>query len=297
MNIISKVQWGSDMSGVSLLHALRYIRAVGGIDHMIDVENGQNQDRITETTQEIANRVAESLGDSVVVGTPVRRIEQDDDSVTVWTDTEVISAQFAIVTTAPAHRADIVFEPALPAKAQSLTRTWHMGALSKAFVAYDRPFWRHNGLSGEAVTDTGTVFITFDVSPASGPGVLMAFCDPRMFDDFDAELRQKQVIHQLVKLYGAEASTPIDYADHCWGTDDFAPGGPNPAVAPFATTNYASALTEPHGRVHWAGTETAGEWAGCMNGAVLTGLRAAERVAALAGVAAAVDTVDKATEA
>lgn len=93
-----------------------------------------------------------------------------------------------------------------------------------------------------------------------------------------------EILRQLVQLYGTQASAPIDYLDHCWGAEPFAPAGPNPAVAPYATTSYGPALTEPHGRVHWAGTETAGEWAGCMNGAVLTGQRAAERVAAaLAG--------------
>lgn len=279
MTVVSKVQWGCTPGDVSLLHALRYIRAAGGVDHMLDVEGGQQQERYLQTTQEIAKRLAAELGDRVVLGAPVRRVTQDDEGVTVHTDTEVISASYAIVTAAPAHRADIEFEPPLPEAAEGLARSWRMGILSKAFVAYDKPFWRSNGLSGEAVTDTGTVFITFDVSPEpNGPGILMAFCDPRVFDDFDQETRRSQVIKQLVDLYGEQASSPIDYVDHRWGAEPFAPGGPNPAVAPRATTTYGKALTEPHGRVHWAGTETAGEWAGCMNGAVLTGQRVAERV-------------------
>ncbi|MFF8404053.1 flavin monoamine oxidase family protein [Streptomyces sp. NPDC015684] len=282
MTVISKVQWGCTPSDVSLLHALRYIRAAGGIDHMLDVEGGQQQDRFVETTQEIAKRVAERLGDRVRLRTPVRRVAQDDNGVTVHTDSGDIHARYAIVTAAPAHRAAIAFDPALPEQAEGLTRTWRMGVLSKAFVAYDVPFWRAGGLSGEAVTDTGTVFITFDVSPAhSGPGVLMAFCDPRVFDGFSIEDRRDRVVRQLVGLYGPQARTPIDYVDHCWGSEPFAPGGPNPAVAPYATTSYGKALTEPHGRIHWAGTETAGEWAGTMNGAVLTGQGAAERVAGL----------------
>lgn len=285
MTVVSKVQWGCSPGDVSLLHALRYIRAAGGIDHMLDVEGGQQEERITETTHEIARRLAEQLGDRVVVGAPVRRITQDDNGVTVCTDSDVINAQYAIVTTAPAHRADIEFEPALPEKAEGLTKTWRMGALSKAFVAYDKPFWRSNGLSGEALTDTGSVFITFDVSPGdSGPGILMAFCDPRVFDNFSPEFRRSRVVEQLVELYGAEASTPIDYVDHCWGAEPFAPGGPNPAVPPYASGQHGSALTEPHGRVHWAGVETAGEWAGSMNGAVLTGQRTAERIAKRLGV-------------
>ncbi|MER6973704.1 flavin monoamine oxidase family protein [Nocardioides sp. NPDC000445] len=281
MAVVSKVQWGASPGDVSLLHALRYIRSAGGLEHMLDVEGGQQEERVFETTQEIAVRLAERLGERVVLDAPVRRIAQDDEGVTVFTDATTITAQYAIATSAPAHRADIEFEPALPEASEGLTRTWRMGALSKAFVAYEKPFWRAEGLSGEAITDTGTVFITFDVSPGEdGPGILMAFCDPRVYDGFSPEIRRKRVVEQLVGLYGAQAETPIDYIDHCWGTDDFAPGGPNPAVAPYATTSYAGALTQPHGRVDWAGVETAGEWAGTMNGAVLTGLRVAERVAA-----------------
>ncbi|SCG06116.1 monoamine oxidase, partial [Streptomyces sp. Ncost-T6T-2b] len=62
------------------------------------------------------------------------------------------------------------------------------------------------------------------------------------------------------------------------------PRWPPPAVGPYAVTSYGSALTEPHGRVHWSGTETAGEWVGTLNGAVLTGLRTAKQVARRLGV-------------
>ena len=79
-------------------------------------------------------------------------------------------------------------------------------------------------------------------------------------------------------LYGAQAATPLDYVDHCWGNEPFAPGGPNPAVPPYAHLAHAPALTEPHGRIHWAGTETSTYWSGYMDGAVRAGERAAVEV-------------------
>lgn len=280
LTVVSKVQWGCQSSDVSLLHVLRTISAFGGIDHMLDVENGQQEERYVETTQEIAIRLAERFGDRVVTNAPVRRITQDGNGVTVYTDSAQVTAEYAIVTTATEHRGSIELEPALPEKAQGLIRSWGLGALSKAFVAYEKPFWRADGLSGEGLTDTGTVFITFDVSPEpSGPGIMMTFCDPRVFDAHPVDVRRSQVVQQLTELYGPEAANPIDYIDHCWNTDSFASGGPNPAVAPYATVRYASALTEPHGRIHWAGTETAGKWSGSMNGAVLSGERVADEVA------------------
>ncbi|KRQ24978.1 monooxygenase [Mycobacteroides sp. H001] len=285
MYIITRVQWGCSPLDVSLLHVLRYIQAVGGLDHMLAVEGGQQEYRVTETTQEIAKRLAEQLGDRVVLDTRVRRISQDENGVTVYTDSATINAKYAIVTAAPQHRACIEYQPALPNKIEGLTTSFPMGALSKAFVAYDKPFWRAEGLSGEALTDTVPVFITFDVSPSDdGPGILMVFCTARVYDGFGPEVRRKLVLKQLADLYGEQANTPIDYIDHCWGTEPFAPGGPHPAAPPYATVSYGAALAEPHGRIHWAGTETAGEWVGTMNGAILTGLHTADQIAQLLGV-------------
>lgn len=287
MYIITRVQWGCGPLDVSLLHVLRYIQAVGGLDHMLAVKGGSNEYRVTETTQEIAKRLAAQLGESVVLDTPVRRISQDENGIAVHTDSATINATYAIVTAAPEHRSYIEYQPALPARTEGLTTSFRMGALSKAFVAYDKPFWRAEGLSGEALlADTVPAFVTFDVSPSDdGPGILMVFCTARVYDGFGPDVRRRLVIDQLVDLYGEQANSPIDYIDHCWGTEAFAPGGPHPAAPPYATVTYGEALTEPHGRIHWAGTEAAGEWVGTMNGAVLTGLHTADRIADLLRVA------------
>jgi len=282
MAIVAKVQWGCLPGDVSMLHVLKTIKAAGGLDHMLDVENGQQEERIVETTQEIAKRLAATLGHRVRLETPVLAIAQHDSGVTVTTTAGEVRAGYAIVAVPPAMRAEIAFTPPLPEKAAGVTRTTPMGELSKAFVAYDRPFWRGNKLSGEALTDTGAAFITFDVSPApAGPGVLMVFCDPRCYDGFAPEDRKRMVLEKVVDLFGPEAARPIDYVDHCWGLEAFSPGGPNPAVGAFATTTYGRAGRAPHGRIHWAGTEMAGEWSGSMNGAVLSGERTAETVSSL----------------
>src|SRR5699024_12671814 len=84
----------------------------------------------------------------------------------------------------------------------------------------------------------------------------------------------------LVNLYGKAAHHNIDYTDFSWGNDTFAPGGPNPAVAPETWTTLGRFLHEPVGRVHWAGTETADETSGTVNGAILAGQRAATEVSA-----------------
>lgn len=48
--------------------------------------------------------------------------------------------------------------------------------------------------------------------------------------------------------------------------------------SPRVWTTYGHAIREPHGLVHWAGTETSGVWNGKMDGALLAGERAAAEV-------------------
>ena len=47
---------------------------------------------------------------------------------------------------------------------------------------------------------------------------------------------------------------------------------------PGAWTDFGFTLREPVGRIHWAGTETAGTSHGAMDGAVRSGERAADEI-------------------
>jgi monoamine oxidase len=81
-----------------------------------------------------------------------------------------------------------------------------------------------------------------------------------------------------VTLFGDAAGHPIDYVDHCWGKEEFAPGGPTAAVPPGSWTTYGPWLRKPVDGIFWAGTETADEWTGFLDGAVRSGKRAADEV-------------------
>jgi monoamine oxidase len=50
-------------------------------------------------------------------------------------------------------------------------------------------------------------------------------------------------------------------------------------VPPGSWTQFGPLLRTPVGPLHWAGTETADEWTGFMDGAVRSGQRAAAEVA------------------
>ncbi len=280
MAIMARVTWGAEPDEVSMLHAARYVKAAGGLGRMLDVEGGAQQDRFPGGTQQIALRMAEELGPRVVLNTIVRGVERHSDgTLTVRFDGGDVTAKAVVVAVPPAHRASIAFEPALPPEYEKLTEHWPQGNLSKAYVAYETPFWRADGCSGEALSDEGPVFITFDVSPSdAGPGILLGFTDARTFDPLPPDQRRAQALDGFAKLFGESARNPVDYLDHCWGAEEFAPGGPTAAVPPGSWTTYGPWLRKPVDRIFWAGTETADKWTGFLDGAVRSGQRAADEV-------------------
>ena len=167
MAIMARVTWGCEPDAVSMLHAVRYVKAAGGLGRMLDVEGGAQQDRFPGGTQQIALRMAEELGVARGAG---RGRAQHRTARRRHPDRQVRSRRRSprrpsSWRSRPQHRAGIEFDPALPPEYGKLAEHWPQGNLSKAYAAYETPFWRANGCSGEALSDEGPVFITFDVSP------------------------------------------------------------------------------------------------------------------------------------
>jgi monoamine oxidase len=103
----------------------------------------------------------------------------------------------------------------------------------------------------------------------------LGFTDARLFDPLPSQQRREAALAGFAALFGEAASHPIDYVDHCWGTEQFAPGGPTAAVPPGSWTAHGQWLHKPVDTIFWAGTETADEWTGFLDGAVRSGVRAA----------------------
>jgi len=278
--IAGRTVWGTGPAELSMLHVAFYVASAGGINRLFDTEGGAQQDRLVGGTQLVSVRMAEQLGDRVVLGAPVRRIEWRPEAVAVHADGLTVSARRAIIAIPPALTDRIAFSPPLPGLRRQLSQRMPLGTIAKCFAVYDEPFWRADGLSGEAVTDAGPVTLTFDSSPPSGsPGVLLGFIggpDARDLLTLEPAERRAAALETFTRLFGPRAGEPIDFVEQSWAEQEWQPGGPTSNFGPGGWTGYGPALRAPVGPLHWAGTETATVWSGYMEGALQSGERAAE---------------------
>lgn len=280
LGLAGRTIWGTGPEELSMLHVLFYVNSAGGFDKLIDTEGGAQQDRLDGGAQLLALGLAESLGDRVRLGAPVRRIEHGDGAVRIDADGLEVEAGRAIVALPAALAARIDFDPSLPERLGELARRFRPGRLNKCMALYEEPFWRADGFSGEAVTDAGPVTLTFDSSPRDGSaGVLLGFVGGPEADEMaamDEAGRRAAVLACFARLYGPRAECPLDYTEQEWSAEEWSGGGPTSNFGPGGWTECGPALRQPVGRIHWAGTETATVWSGYMEGA----LQAGERVAA-----------------
>jgi monoamine oxidase len=275
--------WAAQPGELSLLHALFYLHSGGGWSSLLDTRGGAQQDRFVGGSQRLALRMAAELGDRLRLSCPVVRIAYDDTGVTVTAATgETIRAGHAVVAVPPTLAGRIDYDPPLPAARDQLTQRVPMGAVTKCIAVYDEPFWRADGLSGQALSDRGPVRTIFDNSPPEGrPGVLLGFLEGRHARSWEQEppdRRRDAVLDCFTRLFGPRAARPEHYLEQAWAQEPWSRGGYGGAVAPGAWTQLGPALRAPVGRLHWAGTETATRWNGYMDGAVRSGQRAAEEV-------------------
>ncbi len=276
--------FAAEPGDLSMLHVLFYTHSGGSFQRLIDTTGGAQQDRFVGGSAVIAERAAIKLGDIVRLEAPVSKIEVTGDKVTATTPAGQFDARRIIVTVPPLLAGRIEYEPALPSWREQLTQRTPMGSVIKCQVIYDEPFWRKDGLSGQATGDGSGSRVVFDNSPPDGaPGVLLAFLEgdeARRLGREPLEVRRQAVLDSLVRYFGPRAGQPQDYRERDWQQEKWSGGCYGTLFGPNVWTRYGAALRLPVGPIRWAGTETSPIWAGYMDGAIRSGEEAARQVAA-----------------
>ena len=283
LDIATRAVWSGEPRDLSWLWFLAYVRAAGSIEALTDVKGAAQQDRVSGGAWQVAARLADQMpAGTIITNAPVRRVERDGDMLRIVHGRGVTLARKVVVAIAPALTANINWQHPLVSRRAGLATGMPMGKVIKAVLAYDRPFWRHAGYSGQAVSDGAPFGPIFDAClPGSSLGLLVGFFEA----DAAAEMgplgpqARKAAAHACVKKwFGVGTPDPIDYAEHDWIADPWSQGCYVGLAQPGVVTALGPSLRAPVDGLHWAGTETARQWIGYIDGAVEAGERAAAEI-------------------
>jgi len=175
--------------------------------------------------------------------------------------------------------ATILFEPDLSHHlTQAMLRigTW-MAGQAKFYALYETPFWRRMGLSGQAFSERGPLCEIHDGSNNDrGPYGLTGFVGLPAVQREKQDLVIDAILSQLVVLYGQPAAQPTAFFYKDWARERFTatPYDQPPMLEHPLYQPPAGRSSIWDGVIRFAGTETAGQHGGYLEGALMAAERA-----------------------
>jgi monoamine oxidase len=230
--------------------------------------------RIAGGNQRLATDLAGRLGRAVRLRNPARAVEHDSRGVRVLTDQGAVSGDAVIVTVPMAVLRRLPFSPALPGDLTDAWRRAGVGHNAKLHVPLAAP------ASASAVQSVPGRFWTWTATDGSGEVQPVVHA----FGGTEAGLAALGVASGPATWVGAVAALRPDLhldADRAllttWNDDPWA-GESYSALTVDVAPGDDHLIAGPAGRVHFAGEHTAGDWAGLMEGALRSGVRAADEI-------------------
>lgn len=231
--------------------------------------------------QRIATGLAAGLGTALRLATPVRRVAWTADGIRVAAGGSEVAGDRAVIAVPASVLDRIAFDPPLPGERARAFAAVRYGQAAKLFLPLKAPAPPSATL---AVPDRYWVFT--QLSPDGGPlpvvgsfaGSPAALDDLAVADGPDAWVASIRALRPDLAIPDDESLAPDDVVLSTWRDDPWVRGA-------YSAQSLRSPLDEamlaaPVGPLHFAGEHTAGEQHGLMEGALRSGVRAAEEIIA-----------------
>lgn len=229
-------------------------------------------ERFADGTESLLAAMASELDLDIQLNSPVTRVIQGTDAVTVQVGVHRSFEAAAVILAVPVNViADISFEPALSEGKREVAEARHPGRMRKFWMLVENVppdlvalTWSGRAftyLSSEGTRPDGEVMVGQSSPPAD--------LDPSDLAPIQAAIEELAPGARVVR---AEA--------HDWLADPFSKGTWM-SYRPGHMARFHSALQRPEGRVVMAGADLATRWVGWIDGALESGYRAAREAASL----------------
>ncbi|MEN7548071.1 FAD-dependent oxidoreductase [Rapidithrix thailandica] len=237
---------------------------------------------ITNGYDRLANYLAQSL--DIRLEERVKAIYYAEEEVLVITESTTYRAAKVIVAVplGVLKQNAIEFTPALPEKKQTAIQALEMGTVNKFVLVWEKAFWdpavQYIGYTPEA---KGKFNFFMNMLPFTGANALMTFA----FGQYSITTEQMKdedlveaIMSHLQMIYGKDIPLPASFKRTCWNSDTNTFGSYSFATKGIKTRAFDWLAREVDDKLFFAGEHTSREYRGTVHGALLSGVREAEKI-------------------
>lgn len=265
----------------SVLQAVLMAASAGSFSNLVD-EDFILDRRVVGGMQLVSQRMAQQLGDDVVLSAPVRTLRWSEDGVTAESDRVRVDAQYAVMAVPPNLYSRVDFDPPLPGRQHQMHQHQSMGLVIKVHAVYDKPFWREEGLSGTCFSPAATVQEIYDnTNYGDSRGTLVGFVPDEKADAMLAlpeQERKRAILDCFAHCLGEPARSPLVYYESDWAAEEWTRGAYAASYDLGGLHRYGAEQREPVGPIHWSSSDIAAEGYQHVDGAVRIGRDTARHI-------------------
>jgi monoamine oxidase len=236
--------------------------------------------RIAGGTQTLIDALVNSIpSENIKLNTGVVYIKEIQNEIEVETvHGERFQADIVILCLPPQLiHSKIKFSPLLPENIVEIlptVQTWMAGAI-KFVLEFEKPFWREKGYSGMLYSHAGIVVEMYDHTNVEENKFGFTGFLNGSASSYSQEVRKELVLRQLTELLGDDILNFNYYTDKIW-TDEYVLSGNQIIQRPHQNNGHPLLQKSyMNDKVHFAGTESATEFSGYMEGAIISALKIA----------------------
>ncbi|HEV8723469.1 MAG TPA: NAD(P)/FAD-dependent oxidoreductase [Candidatus Binatia bacterium] len=246
--------------------------------------------RLREGNDCLPKRIARELRSPIYLRHVVRRIVQTKEKVSITVENSrgrrmELQGRYAIVTSPAPLTAEIEFSPALPEAQRDAFARLRYGRATKTLLQFDRHPWRRARRPRACATDIELGAVWDGSEEQRGPCAIVT-----LLAGGNASAATKAILAgggapaltERLDFFGVGGARALAYHSVTWEDDPWSRGGYAFFDSAFPPSD-RRLLALPWERVFFAGEHTSKLWQGYTNGAVESGLRAAEEVCLSAG--------------
>lgn len=268
LRLISRQVPSGTLSGTSALWMLRAQRAeksAGGISALRRIKAGAS--RLPEGMAALLKREIRFDAAALGIRSTADQVEVEDRNGKMY------RASFAVSTLPMSMARKIRYEPELPAIQAEAFAKIPQGEATSVFFNVKIPYWDEDGLPAGFWSNTAGWVLRYAADPGYYLWMFRDGASNQSWRNLDDASILKQATADLAAARPSttgrvEPSGVFNWSQHPWLR------GGNGYRAPGDITRYANVMANAHGRIHFAGVDTAITSAG-MEGAMESGERAA----------------------
>jgi len=251
---------------------------------IIEIPEKNPSYRVSGGTFQLLEKIKKELNEvKFHLNEMVTTIDFTNEKASVVTNKKTFSSDI-VISTIPQQLlvTNTIFLPKLPEQLINIgakTHTWMQDSIKVALV-YANPFWRTKNLSGTLFSTIGPVSEFYDHSNYNVDGfALCGFINAEMAMYSKKDRKNKILLH-LEKIFGKDALDFIDYQETIWSEEEFTKNTKqNNFVFPHQNNGHPIFRESYYNnRLFLSGSETALQYPGYMEGAILSANEVVSRI-------------------